>query len=148
MVERDIEEGRILLSKLKEFNIKVDFAAWVFSIEEEYWQLYIATPDYYVIGPGNLYLRTREAIDESFYIRNTEGTLTEGKKSQKNAVKIHIILSDIKLLSPQDNYVNKIIDAVGIPDEPSELSGRFFSGENSFTIGYVYPGSIAEKIYA
>lgn len=49
LVEKQIEDGRLLIDRLRAEGVSVTAAAWIKESESGWWYLYLATP---LVGPG------------------------------------------------------------------------------------------------
>ena len=62
LVEKDIEEGRKLLSTLDAADIPIVAAYWLYELERNRWRLIFATPLVETVGSTPVYRRIRELV--------------------------------------------------------------------------------------
>lgn len=92
LVDRYINDGRMLISALDKDGFLIDTALWFYSEELDEWQLIIATPLVDQIG-------LRE-------------TLRRAQSIVREMITISLSLSDISILSPHSNLINAIKSTV------------------------------------
>ncbi|MHB8118753.1 MAG: hypothetical protein ACYDHX_08510 [Methanothrix sp.] len=92
LVDKYINDGRMLISALDKDGFLIDTAMWFYSEELDEWQLMIATPLVDQVGLRETLRRAQSIIRE----------LTS----------ISLSLSDISLLSPHSNLINAIKSTV------------------------------------
>jgi len=92
LVDRYIDDGRMLISALDKDGFLIDTALWFYSEELDEWQLIIATPLVDQIG-------LRE-------------TLRRAQSILRDMITISLSLSDISILSPHSNLINAIKSTV------------------------------------
>jgi hypothetical protein len=88
LVDKYLNNGRMLVSALDRDGFQIDTAMWFYSDELDEWQLIIATPLVDQLGLRETLRRVQSII----------GNLTS----------ISLSLSDISLLSPNSNLINAI----------------------------------------
>jgi hypothetical protein len=92
LVDRYINDGRMLISALDKDGFLIDTAMWFYSEEVDEWQLMIATPLVDQVG-------LRE-------------TLRRAQSIIKEMTSISLSLSDISILSPHSNLITAIKSTV------------------------------------
>jgi hypothetical protein len=92
LVDKYINDGRMLISALDKDGFLIDTALWFYSEELDEWQLMIATPLVDQIG-------LRE-------------TLRRAQSITREMTSISLSLSDISILSPHSNLINAIKSTV------------------------------------
>ena len=92
LVDRYINDGRMLISALDKDGFLIDTALWFYSEELDEWQLIIATPLVDQIG-------LRE-------------TLRRAQSIVREMITISFSLSDISILSPHSNLIDAIKSTV------------------------------------
>ena len=92
LVDKYINDGRMLISALDKDGFQIDTALWFYSEELDEWQLVIATPLVDQIG-------LRE-------------TLRRAQSVTREMTSISLSLSDISILSPHSNLINAIKSTV------------------------------------
>lgn len=88
LVDKYLNDGRMLVSALDRDGFLIDTAMWFYSDELDEWQLIVATPLVDQLGLRETLRRVQSII----------GNLTS----------ISLSLSDISLLSPNSNLINAI----------------------------------------
>lgn len=88
LVDKYLNDGRMLVSALDRDGFLIDTAMWFYSDELDEWQLIVATPLVDQLGLREILRRVQSII----------GNLTS----------ISLSLSDISLLSPNSNLINDI----------------------------------------
>ena len=92
LVDKYINDGRILISALDKDGFLIDTAMWFYSEELDEWQLIVATPLVDQVGLRETLKRARSIIREM--------------------TSISLSLSDISILSPHSNLINAIKSTV------------------------------------
>lgn len=92
LVDKYINDGRMLISALDKDGFQIDTALWFYSEELDEWQLVIATPLVDQIG-------LRE-------------TIRRAQSVTREMTSISLSLSDISILSPHSNLINAIKSTV------------------------------------
>lgn len=92
LVDKYINDGRMLISALDKDGFLIDTAMWFYSEELDEWQLVIATP-----------LVDQEGLRE---------TLRRAQSIIREMTSISLSLSDISFLSPHSNLINAIKSTV------------------------------------
>jgi len=92
LVDKYINDGRLLISSLDKDGFLIDTAMWFYSEELDEWQLVIATPLVDQIG-------LRE-------------TLRRAQSIMREMTSTSLSLSDISILSPHSNLINAIKSTV------------------------------------
>lgn len=106
LVEKDIEDGKILIRALDEAGFNVRAALWYYFGESEVWRLVIASPVYDKEGPKKAYHQVRSVI----------------KKIEKQRQGFGIFLTNTTVRSPEDELIKSI---KSIPTD-LEMSGKRF----------------------
>lgn len=107
LVDKYIEDGRILICALEKEKLIVDAAMWFYSEESDEWQLLIATPMVEEIGPKATYRKIQSIL--------------AGMPS------LSISLMDISVLSPNSSLINTIRNAIG-HSKDTVLKGTVLDG--------------------
>jgi hypothetical protein len=92
LVDRYVNDGRVLISALDKDDFLIDTAMWFYSEELDEWQLMIATPLVDQVGLRETLRRAQSIIREM--------------------TSISLSLSDISILSPHSNLINAIKSTV------------------------------------
>lgn len=92
LVDKYINDGRMLISALDKDGFQIDTALWFYSEELDEWQLVIATPLVDQIGLRETFRRAQSVTREM--------------------TSISLSLSDISILSPHSNLINAIKSTV------------------------------------
>jgi hypothetical protein len=92
LVDKYINDGRILISALDKDGFLIDTAMWFYSEELDEWQLIVATPLVDQVGLRETLKRAQSIIREM--------------------TSISLSLSDISILSPHSNLINAIKSTV------------------------------------
>lgn len=107
LVEKYINDGRILIGALESENFPIDIAMWLYSEEPDEWQLVIATPLVDEVGLRETY-RKIQSVLEDLPSRS-------------------ISLIDVTILSPRDRLINAIKSNIGHSRDIT-LKGTVFDG--------------------
>jgi hypothetical protein len=102
LVERDIEDGRKLVSALSGPRFRVQAAFWLYRPESLEWRLMIATPLVDHKGPFSTYTDLQEILRGS-------------------SAPTSLTMQDISVVSPNDKLVKVIKKAVKIPPQATGI---------------------------
>lgn len=105
LVEKDFNDGRILIKQLDRLHINVHSALWLYNPDEENWRLIIASKIAEFTSPKRAYYLVKKALR---VLENTQG-------------EIGITLDNISVVSPNHPLIKLL--AVVIVTEPDALSG-------------------------
>ena len=89
LVEKYIDDGKVLLEAIDKEEHKIDAALWFFNSEHERWRLVIASPYVKKEGPKKMYQHIQKIL----------------KKLNK---KVDISLEDIQVMKPNEKLINSI----------------------------------------
>lgn len=107
LVESDIEGGKLLVEQLDFGNVPLSAALWFYDREEECYRLFLATKVYDDRGPLEAYRVVQEFL-------------------KKLPEEHRLSLTDINIVSPSDETIVAIKQAVQTPPAP-DISGIRFS---------------------
>ncbi|HSD58078.1 MAG TPA: hypothetical protein VLB04_07830 [Methanotrichaceae archaeon] len=107
LVDKFINDGRILIGALEKENFVIDTAMWFYSEETDEWKLVIATPLVDEIGPRETYRRIQAILEE--------------------LPSLSITLTDITALRPSNSMIKALKSNIGHSREIS-LKGTVFDG--------------------
>lgn len=124
LVEKDFEDGAILIKELDKAHINVHSALWIYNSEVDYWRLIIASKIADFESPRKAYTHISSAI----------------KRLEKSGVKIGFSLDNISVVSPHHPLVKGLSQA--LKTEPGEIANIRFSrnriGNTFIEDAYIY----------
>jgi hypothetical protein len=124
LVERDFQDGEILIKELDKAHINVHSAFWLYDSEADHWRLIIASTAADFASPKKAYTHIQNVL----------------KSMGKTGVSVGFSLENISVISPNDPFINILNKA--IKTGPKDISGIRFSrnriGNSYIEDAYIY----------